>query len=63
MGLSTKKSVSLNVEFLNIKSFKMDMLNIVSLPKYIDEIRIILGDQYFDVLALNETRLDKNISR
>ena len=41
----------------------MDMLNIVSLPKYIDEIRIILGDQYFDVLALNETRLDKNISR
>ena len=33
----------------------MDMLNIVSLPKYIDEIRIILADQYFDVLALNET--------
>ena len=40
----------------------MGMLNIVSLPKYIDEIRIILADQYFDVLALNETRLDKNIS-
>ena len=38
------------------------MLNIVSLPKYIDEIRIILADQYFDVLALNEARLDKNIS-
>ena len=35
-----------------------------SLPKYIDESRIILGDQlqYFDVLALNETRLDENIS-
>ena len=27
-----------------------------------DEVRIILADQYFDVLALNETRLDKNIS-
>ena len=40
----------------------MGMLNIVSLPKHIDEIRIILADQYFDVLALNETRLDKNIS-
>ena len=54
--------MSLNVEFPNIKGFKMGMLNIVSLPKYIDEIRIILADQYFDVLALNETRLDKNIS-
>ena len=54
--------MSLNVEFPNIKGFKMGMLNIVSLPKYMDEIRIILADQYFDVLALNETRLDKNIS-
>ena len=35
------------------------MLNIVSLPKYIDEFRIILADQYFDVLTLNETGLDK----
>ena len=57
-----KNNVSLNVEFPNIKGFKMGMLNIVSLPKYIDEIRIILADQYFDVLALNETRLVKNIS-
>ena len=47
----------------------MGKLNMVSLPKYIysnfiyvDEIRIILADQYFDVLALHETRLDKNIS-
>ena len=38
------------------------MLNIVSLPKYIDEVRIILADQYFDVHALIEIRLDKNIS-
>ena len=57
-----KSNVSLNVEFPNIKGFKMGMLNIVSLPKHIDEIRIILSDQYFDVLALNKTRLDKNIS-
>ena len=40
----------------------MGMLNIVSLPKYIDEIRVLLADQYFDILALNETRLDDNIS-
>jgi exonuclease III len=41
---------------------KMGMLNIVSLPKYIDQIRVLLADQYFDILALNETRLDDNIS-
>ena len=40
----------------------MGMLNIVSLSKCTDEIRIILGDQFFDVLVLNETRLDENIS-
>ena len=57
-----EKKLSLNVEFPNIKGYKMGMLNIVCLPKYIDEIKIILADQYFDVLALNETRLDKNIS-
>ena len=46
----------------DIKAFKMSMLNIVSLPKYIDEFRVILADQYFDVLTLNETRLDKKDS-
>ena len=40
----------------------MGMLNITSLPKHIDEIRILLTDQCLDVLALNETRLDGNIS-
>ena len=40
----------------------MGMLNITSLPKHIDEIRILLTDQCLDVLALNETRLDDNIS-
>ena len=40
----------------------MGMLNIASLPKHIDEIRILLADQCLDVLALNETRLVENIS-
>ena len=39
----------------------MAMLNVVSLPKHLDEIRILLSDQSIDVLALNETRLDSNI--
>ena len=47
---------------LNGKGFKMGMLNITSLPKHIDEIRILLTDQCLDVLALNQTRLDDNIS-
>ncbi len=36
----------------------MGMLNITSLPKHIDEIRIILADECLDILALNGTRLD-----
>ncbi len=38
------------------------MLHIVSLPKYIDEIRILLAKQDLDILALNETRLDNMLS-
>ena len=40
----------------------MAMLNVVSLPKHLDEIRILLADQSIDVLALNETRLNSSIS-
>ena len=32
------------------------MLNVVSLPKHLDEIRLLLHDKYLDVLAVNETR-------
>ena len=40
----------------------MASLNITSLLKHIDEVRIILDKQNIDVLAINETRLDDNIS-
>ncbi len=40
----------------------MSMLNIASLPKHIDEIRILLANQCLDILAFNETILDDNIS-
>ena len=39
----------------------MGLLNIVSLQKNIEEIRIIIADQCLDILALNETRLDPSI--
>ena len=39
------------------------MLNILaSLPKHIEEIRILLADQCLDILALNETRLHDSVS-
>jgi hypothetical protein len=39
----------------------MAMLNIASLLKHLDEIRLLLFDK-LDVLAINETRLDPTIS-
>jgi hypothetical protein len=40
----------------------MSLLNIVSLPKHVDELRISKLFMYFDLFALNETRLDSSIS-
>ena len=40
----------------------MAMLNVASLLKHLDEIRLILFDKKLDVLAINETRLDTTIS-
>ena len=40
----------------------MASLNITSVLKHIDELRILLDDQYIDILAINETRLDGSIS-
>ena len=39
----------------------MPLLNVASLTKNADEIRLLLYDKKLDVLALNETRLDSYI--
>ena len=44
------------------RGFKMAFLNICSLPKHIDELRILMNNSPLDVIALNETRLDHLIS-
>ncbi len=44
------------------RGFKMAFLNIVSLPKKIDEIRYSMSNKDIDLIAFNETRLDSNIS-
>ena len=40
----------------------MASLNITSLLKRVDELRILLDGQYSDIRAINETRLDGSIS-
>ena len=40
----------------------MACLNITSLPKHIDELRILLHNKYLDILAINETPLHEEIS-
>ena len=45
-----------------LKGFRTAHLNITSIPKYIDELRIYLVNKPLDTLTINETRLDESIS-
>ena len=45
----------------NERGLKMAFLNIVSLPKKIDEINCSMANKFIDLIAFNETRLDANI--
>ena len=60
-GCRDQEFINFNLSFPKVKGFKMGLLNIVSLTKNIEEIRILLADQCLDILALNETRLDWSI--
>jgi hypothetical protein len=46
----------------NERGFKMAFLNIVSLPKRIDEINFSMSNKFIDLISSNETRLDANIT-
>ena len=43
------------------RGFKMASLNITSLTKHINELRILLANYPLDVISINETRLDEGI--
>ena len=43
------------------RGFKIAGLNIKSLTKHIDELRILLDDYSIGILSLNETKLDESI--
>jgi exonuclease III len=45
----------------NVRGFKIASLNIASLPKHIDELRIVMSNNDIDVLANNESRMDSTI--
>ena len=45
-----------------MKKVLMAFLNIVSLPKKIDEIRYSMSSKYIDLVGFNETRLDLSIN-
>ena len=45
-----------------MRGFKLASLNIASLPKHIDELRVLLSDNPLDILSINETRLDDSVS-
>ena len=52
-----------SLSFLPTKrGFKLASLNITSLPKHIDELRVLLADRPVDVLSINETRLDNSVA-
>ena len=46
----------------SIRGFKIASLNIISLPKHIDELRIAMKNNEIDVLAINESRMDNSIA-
>ena len=51
---SLKNSMNTNC-LPKLKGFKIAFLNIVSLPKHLDDLRLRLQSQSLDVLALSET--------
>lgn len=46
----------------SLTGFRIAHINIASIPKYIDQLRIYLFNKPLDVLSINETRLDNTIS-
>ncbi|CAB3981891.1 RNA-directed DNA polymerase from transposon BS [Paramuricea clavata] len=52
-----------NINFLrSLKGFRVGHINIASLVKHIDELKIYLEKEPFDILSINESRLDETIS-
>ena len=50
-----------NPTISKLKGFRVAQFNIASLPKHYEELLIYMRDEPFDILTLNETRLNNSI--
>ena len=62
LNITNSISQSPITQLKKLRGFRIGHLNVVSLTKYIDQLRIYMYDKPLDILTLNETRLDDNIS-
>ena len=61
MGNSSKVGKNNSTKPKKIKGIKIAQLNIVSLRKNKLQLEVLINDNNFDIIGLNETRLNKNI--
>ena len=52
------KPTSLDKITSEIRGFKIALLNVNSLTKHIDELKVFMANKPLDVLAINESKLD-----
>ena len=45
----------------NLKGMKLASLNINSITKHIDELRILVKDKPLDLIAINESKIDDTV--
>ena len=57
-SVSTYSTDSVPGIIKKMRCFKLTSVNINKLSTHIDEVRILLADEYFDVLAIQETKLN-----
>ena len=55
---SSTHSSSSDIDFSTVKGIKIANLNVNSLTKHIDEARVLLPDNPFDILSNNESKID-----
>ena len=58
----TTNQDTVSTHSISIDCLKIANLNVNSLLKHIDEIRILLSDNPLDILAINESKIDSLIS-
>ena len=61
-GSASENSSIADLDISKIKGLKIASLNVNSLMKHIDEIRVMLINYPFDILAISETKIDSTIS-